>query len=66
MKNENQEDEGVRKLRLLLTTNPDRFYTEKDLEDDEAILNRGLEVTYCMEALQRYLQGSEDKSIYVH
>jgi hypothetical protein len=46
MRNEFQEDEGVRQLRLLLTADADKVYTEDDL-DDESILERGLEITHC-------------------
>jgi hypothetical protein len=49
---EEQEDEGVRQLRLLLTADPSRVYTIKDLEN-EAVLTRGLEIVYCLRVGQR-------------
>ncbi len=47
MKSEKQEDEGARKLRLLLTIDANKVYTDADLENEE-VLTLGLEVTYCM------------------
>jgi hypothetical protein len=60
MRREDQEDEAVRQLRLLLTADPNKVYTLNDL-NDEVILERGLEITYCMRTGQ-----SPDKVPSIH
>jgi len=53
MRSEIQEDEAVRRLKLLLTSDPSRVYTEDDLEKEE-ILKRSLELAYCARFGQSY------------
>ncbi|KAJ4344685.1 uncharacterized protein N0V89_012429 [Didymosphaeria variabile] len=52
MRNEEQEEEGVRQLKLLLTADPERVYTVEDLSS-EKVLERALEITYCLRIGQR-------------
>jgi hypothetical protein len=48
MRNEHEEDEALRRLKFLLTANPDRVYKAEDLEKP-AVLRRALELAYCVE-----------------
>jgi hypothetical protein len=46
MRNENQEDEGLRRLGALLSADPHRIYTHEDLKK-ATTLKRALELAYC-------------------
>jgi hypothetical protein len=49
MDSEAQEDEGLRRLKLILSADPGKVYTEEDLERED-ILIRSLELAYCARA----------------
>jgi len=53
MRDENQEDEGLRRLKALLSSNADRVYTLEDLEKS-ATLKRALELAYCARSGTEY------------
>ena len=53
MRSEIQEDEGVRRLKMLLTLDHTKVYSEEDLGKEET-LKRSLELAYCARFGQNY------------